>query len=100
MEQCINITRRRRASKQRKDREPMKSSCIKICGLILSLMLVTGNVLAQQKPPSLVALAQQVADLQEQVRKLQQSNDELRSRLQYVSLVGKDMYITGANLHI
>jgi hypothetical protein len=65
----------------------MKSSPIKFFWLVvLSLILTAGNVLAQQKPARLPALAQQVADSQEQVRKLQQSNDELRSRLQYVSL--------------
>jgi hypothetical protein len=47
-----------------------------------------------------VPIAQQVAALQAQVAALQASNDELPTRLQYFSLVGKDLYITGANLHI
>jgi hypothetical protein len=91
----------------------MKSAYIKPIGAILSLMLITGSVVGQGNSPN-NSLASQVAALQAAVSALQAtvtaqqstigalktSNDELRSRLQYVSLVGQDMYITGANLHI
>jgi hypothetical protein len=73
----------------------MKSSYIKLIGPVVSLMLITGNVLGQSVPPPMTVAALQVA-----VSNLQVTVTELRSRLQYVSRVGNDMYITNANLHI
>jgi hypothetical protein len=85
----------------------MKSSYIKLIGPLVSLMLITGNVLGQSVDPPPDGLPQQLADLQVAVSNLQAtvkalktSNNDLSNRLQYVSLVGKDMYIIGANLHI
>jgi hypothetical protein len=71
----------------------MKSSYIKLIGPVVGLMLIAGNVLAQNGPPPGTSLAQQVAALQAQVK-------ELQSRLQNVSRTGTDLYITAANLHI
>src|SRR5262249_13299411 len=101
-----------------KDQKPMKSLYIGIIGPVVSLMLITVNVLGQTVPPPTNGVPQQLAALQVTVSNLQAtvmtqngqlqgqvaaliaSNNELSHRLQYVSLTGQDMYITGANLHI
>jgi hypothetical protein len=76
----------------------MKSSYIKLIGPVVSLMLIAGNVLGQNTGGN--TQGQQISALQITVSNLQAQVTELRSRLQYVSRVGTDMYITGANLHI
>src|SRR5215467_1060343 len=105
-------------------------SYIKLIGPVVSLMLITGNVLGQNN--ALNGLAQQVAALNVTVSNLQASvknqgtqngttvsnllatvtnlmatvtalktsNNDLSNRLQYVSVAGTDMFITGANLNI
>jgi hypothetical protein len=100
----------------------MKSSYIKLIGPVVSLMLITGNVLGQSVPPPMTIAALQVAvsnlqatvkaqetqitNLQATVKgqtqngNLQATVNDLSNRLQYVSVVGQDMFITGANLNI
>jgi hypothetical protein len=104
------------------DRESMKSY-IKLVGPVLSLMLITGNVVAQSTNSVLQQLAimqvavsnlqltttaqtsqinqlnSQQASQQLTITALKASNDYLRSLLQNASLLGQDMYVTG-NLHI
>jgi hypothetical protein len=75
-------------------------------------MLITGNVLAQNQggnsqgqqisalQVAVSNLQAAVSNLQATVKALTTSNNDLSNRLQYVSVVGTDVYITGANLNI
>jgi hypothetical protein len=50
--------------------------------------------------PDLASLQAAVATLQSQVSTLQAENAALQDKLQYVTVNGTDMYVTGANLHV
>jgi len=50
--------------------------------------------------PDLAALQAAIATLQSQVSTLRSDNTALQDKLQYVTVNGTDMYVTGANLHI
>src|SRR5215813_1987632 len=62
---------------------------------VLALQVAVSNLQATVK-----AQGTQITNLQTTVKALKTSNNDLSNRLQYVSLDGQDMYITGANLHI
>ena len=99
----------------------LAGSNIKLIGPVLSLLLITGNLSAASVPEQITALQSQVSALQTtvanqavliadlstkdaaqaaQITTLQGQASDLATKLQYVSVSGTEMSISGANLHI
>ena len=99
----------------------LAGSNIKLIGPVLSLLLITGNLLAASVPEQIAALQSQISALQTtvadqavliadlstrdaaqaaQITTLQGQVSDLAPKLQYVSVSGTEMFITGANLHL
>ena len=99
----------------------LAGSNIKLIGPVLSLLLITGNLSAASVPEQITALQSQVSALQTtvanqavliadlstkdaaqaaQITTLQGQASDLATKLQYVSVSGTELSISGANLHI